>query len=334
MGNKEIDLLEVLAKLWSRWRVILTFVLFFAIAGGAVAFLLPRRYTARCTLGLEAEERTTRISIGGASVFENINVADLRRAGMVSPAMYRDIFYSVPFQRELMYSPLYTDEGGEPVTFYSYLIREEPSHYRPEAGNPAEVGQLTAGEAECLRYLRHAVSIEMNPKDGILKIEAEMPEARMAARLAHKVQDMLPRYIAGVRRAKTQAALDFIEERCREIKAELEQKQKTLIGFREKRKDRTSIQSQTEESMLSNDCELFFSLYSDVFREREKARIQMKEDRPELTVIEPVAEPAAPSAPNRWLIILAAVLLGLLSGCGWILVSPSFRNFREVKKTE
>ncbi len=329
-----MDLLEVLAKLWSRWKVILKFMLVFAIAGVAIAFLLPRKYTARCTLGLEAEDRTTRISVEGMSAFQGMNVADLRNGKIVSPAMYPDILYSVPFQKELMYFPLFTNEGGEPVTFYSYLTNGGTTDYSPDAGNSVGVEQLTAQEVQCLRYLKNAISIKVDPKDGNLKIEVDMPEARMAAQLAHKVQEMLQQYIAKFRIAKAQAALDFIEGRYQEIKAELEQKQKTLIEFREKQKSQTSIQSQTEEKILSNDYELFFSLYSDMVREREKARIQVKENMPVLTVIEPVVEPTAPSRPNRLLIVLASVLLGFLAGCGWILLSPLFRYFRDFKGTE
>lgn len=329
MENEEIDLIEVIAKLWHRKKVILRFILAFLVAGIAIAFLLPRKYTAKCTLGLEAEDRTTRISVEGMSAFQSMNVGDVRNTKNVSPAMYPDILFSVPFQKELIYSPLFVNEKGDTVTFYNYLIKSEINGSYIAA--PNEVEQLTLEEGKCLAYLKKAVTINVNNKDGNLKISVDMPDSKMAAQLTNQIQLMLQHYIAKFRIAKAQAALDFIEERYAEVKGELEQKQQALVEFREKHKDRSSIQLETEEKILTNDYELFFGLYSDIVKQREKAKIQVKEDMPVLTVIEPVVEPMSPSKPQRALILLASLFLGLFTGCGWVLVSPLFRQIREVK---
>ena len=65
MENEEIDLIEVMAKLWHRKKTIMYIALFFLVGGLVLAFFLPRKYTAQCTLGLEMEDRTTRISVEG-----------------------------------------------------------------------------------------------------------------------------------------------------------------------------------------------------------------------------------------------------------------------------
>ena len=140
---------------------------------------------------------------------------------------------------------------------------------------------------------------------------------------------MLQTYIARFRIAKAQAALDFAEERYTEVKNELEKKQQALVQFREKHPDRTSVQLETEEKILTNDYELFFGLYSDIVKQREKAKIQVKEDMPVLTVIEPVVEPTVPSKPQRALIVLAS--LGIFSKCPykiqWHMKMPQYNHF-------
>ena len=144
---------------------------------------------------------------------------------------------------------------------------------------------------------------------------------------------MLQQYIAKFRIAKAQAALDFIEERYIEVKDELEKKQKGLIEFQEKYKSQNSIQLEAEKKILTNDYELFFGLYSDIVRQREKARIQVKEDMPVLTVIEPVVEPTAPSKPHRALIIVASMMIGLFLGCGTVLIQPLLSEIVSTKKS-
>ena len=84
--------------------------------------------------------------------------------------------------------------------------------------------------------------------------------------------------------------------------------------------------------ILTNDYELFFGLYSDIVKQREKAKIQVKEDMPVLTVIEPVVEPTVPSKPQRALIVLASLLLGLFVGCGFVLIQPIFSQIVSSKK--
>ena len=300
MENEEIDLIEVMAKLWHRKKTIMYIALFFLVGGLVLAFFLPRKYTAQCTLGLEMEDRTTRISVEGMSPFQSMPMGDMRNTRIVSPAMYPDIFFSVPFQKELIYSPLYIDERGDTVTFYNYLVSG------PErlalVTDPSQVEQLTEEESKCLAYLKDAFSVKVNNKDGNLKITLDLPDPKLSAYLTNRAQAMLQTYIARFRIAKAQAALDFVEERYTEVK------------------------------ILTNDYELFFGLYSDIVKQREKAKIQVKEDMPVLTVIEPVVEPTVPSKPQRALIVLASLLLGLFVGCGFVLIQPIFSQIVSSKK--
>lgn len=328
--NEKMDVFCAILNLWQQRKTILWFVLVFLVIGTAVAFLLPRKYTAKCTMGLEAEDRTTRISLEGLPGFQTMNMADVRNEKIITPAMYPDILFSVPFQKELIYTPLYVDVQGDTMTFYKYYV----DHYGDLKEKEAEerlgqVEQLTLNEKRCLKYLRQTLKIEINSKNGYLKFSLSMRDPRIAALIAHQVQGMLQKYIAKFRIAKTQAALDFIEERYIEVKKELEQKQQALISFREKHKKDQDAYLQAEEKVLTNDYDLFFELYSNIVKQREKAKIQVKENMPVLTVIEPVVEPTDPSTPSRFLIIFISLVLGGIVGASWVLIKPLFA---EVKK--
>ncbi|MFR6383018.1 MAG: hypothetical protein ACLUOS_13235 [Odoribacter splanchnicus] len=99
-----------MAKQWHRKDNVLVF-----LVGGWFSFLFTKKYTAQCTLGLEMEDRL-RESVSDVAFSE---YADGRYAeyaycfaGYVS-----GYFFSVPFQKELIYSPLYIGERGDTVTF-------------------------------------------------------------------------------------------------------------------------------------------------------------------------------------------------------------------------
>lgn len=322
MENNEIDLIEVIAKLWHRKKIIICFIFTAGLIGIVTAFILPKQYSAQCTLGLETEDKTTRISVEGMSPFQSTTVGDIRNARIVSPAMYPDILFSVPFQKELIYTPLFPTAKGDTLSFYDYFIGGGYQTGEAEVNSQVNVLVLTANEEKCLSYLKNQIEININHKDGNLKLTVNMPEPEIAAGLAQQVQQMLQDYIARFRIAKAQAALDFIEGRYEELKTELEEKQEALIHFRETSKNKNSAQVQAEEKILNNDYELFFGLYSDIVKQREKAKMQVKEDMPVLTVIEPVVLPTAPSKPQRLLIVVASLFLGLFTGCGVVLVQP------------
>lgn len=101
MENEEIDLIEVMAKLWHRKRTIMYIALFFLVGGLVLAFFLPRKYTAQCTLGLEMEDRTTRISVEGMSPFQSMPMGDMRNTRIVSAGYVSGYFFQRTFSERV-----------------------------------------------------------------------------------------------------------------------------------------------------------------------------------------------------------------------------------------
>lgn len=326
MEEQEIDLLEIVSKLWRRRKLILLFMFVFTVIGTGVAFLLPRLYTAKCTLGLELEDKTMRVKVEGLSALQNMNIGDVKEGRVITPGMYPNILYSIPFLKELTYYKLYQGEGKDSVSFYEYYTGSHVQNN--EIVQNSGVQNLSEGESSCIAFLRKNVTLDVINKDGCLRLSVDMPNAFIAAQLADKIQQMLQKYITKFKVAKAQAALDFIDERYIDVKRELENRQQELIAFRERNKGRVAVLLGTEEKILMNDYELFFNLYSDIVRQREQAKILVKENMPVLTLIEPVVMPSSPVKPQRGLIILLSIFLGGFVGSGWVLISGSYKNWK------
>lgn len=331
MNNEEVTLIEALVRLWHRRRTMLCFLLAGLLAGVILAFLLPRKYEVRCTLGLEVEDRTMRVSLEGIPTLQTLNMGNVNNTKVITPEMYPDILYSVPFLKELMYKSLFNPQEGDTTSFYDYYLMRKGMGEDPEMEASASVERLTKNEERCLHYLKNNIKAELRSKEGYLKLTVEMPDPEIAAYLAQEMQQMLQKYITQFRITKAQTALDFIDERYRELKEELEQKQQALVQFQEKNKGQNGILIQTEEKILTNDYELFFQLYSDIVKQREKAKIQVKENMPVLTVIEPVVMPRYPAKPRRGLIIGISLLVALIGGSVWVLSSSIFSDFSKQK---
>lgn len=326
MQEQEIDLIEIVYKLWLRRRCIALFMLIFMIVGVIIVFFIPRQYTAGSTLGLEIENKSMRIRLEGLSAMQNMNVGDVREFRVVTPAMYPNILYSIPFQKELIHKKLILNDGQDSVSFYEYHTKETNKNI---AFTKTKGVQSTSKQEEaCIAFLKEKIELKVIEREGCLKLSVNMPEAVMAAQLAQQAQEMLQKYITEFKIAKVQAALDFIEERYVDVKREMESKQQALIDFQEEKKGRSSIQLEAKEKILNNDYELFFNLYADIVRQREQAKIQVKENMPVLTVIEPVVLPSSPAKPRRIVIVLISLFLGGFLGCGWVLGSDVYRNWQ------
>ena len=328
MQEQEIDLLEVIYKLWNRRKFLFLLVFIFMLTGGIIAFVLPRQYVAECILGLEVVDNTMRVKLEGLSAVQNMNVGNVREVQVVSPSMYPNILYSVPFQKELIHKRLFMGEGQDSLSFYEYFTHSKLADDQQE--NSGGVQNVSPQELSCMASLKKKIVLKIVERDGYLKLSVTMPDAEIAAQMAQQAQEMLQRYITEFKVAKVQATLNFIEERHAEVKQELEKKQQALMVFREKNKENSLLVKKGEEKILNNEYELFFNLYADIVRQREQARMLVKENIPVLTVIEPVVLPSFPAKPNKVLIIAISALIGGFIGCCWVLLASSYRKWKSM----
>jgi uncharacterized protein involved in exopolysaccharide biosynthesis len=148
----------------------------------------------------------------------------------------------------------------------------------------------------------------------------------MAAQVASRVQELLQQYITEFKVKKVQADLEFIEERHAEVKADFEEKQQALASFQDSHRNISTAVARTRESGLQNEYNLAFSLYSELARQMEQARIKVKEDTPVFTIVEPVTVPIERAAPKRAQIMILSLFLGLFAGAGWVLVREYFKG--------
>lgn len=330
MQEQEIDLIEVVYKLWNRRKLIILFTVIFTLAGGVIAYILPRQYVAECILGIESQDNSMRVKVEGMAGVQNMNVGDIKEIRALSPVVYPNILFSVPFQKELIHTKFALKGKNDSISFFEYYTGKSLS----DSGFVKQDGvqNVSFDEAACMAYLKDHITMKVVDRDGYLKLSVSMRNPEVAALLAHKTQEMLQKYITEFKIAKAQVALNFIEGRYVEIKNELEEKQRELIKYREKNKNVPLILKETEEKILLNDYDLFFNLYADILRQREQARIQVKENMPVLTVIEPVVLPDHPVKPKRFLIIFVSMLFGFFIGSGWVLLSSSYSNWKSSNK--
>lgn len=348
--ENEIDLIEVIRKLWAKRKFILKVAVVFACFGILVALFSAKEYTASCIMVPQTGEKGASGGLGGLAAMAGINLGNVGGGDVLSPKIYPKILSSVPFQKELMLEKIKFNEYEQPVRLLDYYTGDEYKKFsltgvilkytiglpgviirairgeQPEVvvpkGSGLPIQTLSRDENLCMKALKDKVVLNVNDKDGVVTLSATMSEPIAAAQLASLVQVMLQRYITEFKIEKAQAKLKFIEERYADAKKQFELKQEELAQFRDANRNFASAIAKTNEERLNNEYSVALGVYSELAKQREQANIQVKEDTPVFTIVEPVTVPSERSKPKRGLIFIAFTFLGGFLGIGLVLVLP------------
>ena len=155
-----------------------------------------------------------------------------------------------------------------------------------------------------------------------------MPEALAAAEIAQKAQDLLQREIIKFKVEKSQADLNFIQERYDVAKSQAEGFQINLAVNTDRFKNLTSSLPQVGTNRVQTKYGIANSVYQDLAKQLEQAKIQVKKDTPVFTIIEPVTIPSESFKPSRIIIIFEWLFLGCVIGICIIFGKQSFSGFK------
>ncbi|WP_294139865.1 Wzz/FepE/Etk N-terminal domain-containing protein [uncultured Sanguibacteroides sp.] len=348
--EQEIDLVEVIRKLWRNRKLILKVTVCFMILGVLVALFSPKVYTAGSTLVPQSGEKNVSGNLSGLASMVGINLGSMNGGEVLSPKIYPKIIASVPFQKELMNTALTFEEIDHPVTLFDYYtndtyekfsligfikkytiglpgvimeaIRGKDTTSIVPTGANSLIQYMTKDELEVSKKLKDIISLNVNDKDGYVQLSAELPEPLAVAQLAQQAQALLQKYITEFKLEKVASNLKFVEDRYNETKNDFEEKQKELARFQDRNKNFSSAMAKIEEERLTAEYTLANNVYNELAKQLEQAKIAVKETTPILTVVDPVVIPNERSKPKRALICILFTFLGGFAGIGVVLGLP------------
>lgn len=354
--EQEIDLVELVQKMWiNRWLIIkVTGV--FVVLGVLVALFSAKVYTASCDIvpdtGKSGNSKMSSLAaLAGVNLGEGTDVTNL------SPLVYQNIMKGTSFRKELMQTKIDFEEVDKPVSFFEYYTSEEynkPSVFsyikkytiglpfvilnaiRGEQPEPdySAIGNsegptmetLSKDEYNALKILEQCVSLTLDNKNGYVTITTNMPEAVASAQLAQATVVLLQKYITEFKIAKVQSNLDFIQSRYNEAKKNFEDIQVRRAAFRDANTNTNKYSARVEAEKLDAEYTLAMNLYSELATQLEQAKIEVKKDTPILTVVRPVTIPYKKSKPQRLQILVVFTFLGVVAGAGLVLGLPMLAN--------
>ena len=339
----EVDFINLARTFWDGRKVIGKLILLCIFIGFFVAILIPNQFTASSTMVPQVSDPKSKLAslsggmsgLTGLAAMAGISL-NTATGSELSPRTYASIISSVPFQMELMKTPLNFEKLDSQVTLYDYYTKirfgnpiikysvglpsliiktikgEKKNKFNTLNSNPLYL--LTEKQIEVQKIIEEQVSIFVNDKDGFVSLSCSLPEAYASAQLAQNAQVLLQRYITEFKIEKARLDEEFIQQRFDEAKKNYRAAQQQLAGFRDRNRNVSQAVAKTEEERLNGEYTLVTGVYSELAKKLEQAKIQVKEETPVFTIIKPVSVPVEKSRPNRPLVLAISAFIGLIAG--------------------
>lgn len=351
--EREIDLIDLIRKLWLERMFILKVTGVFILLGLLTALTGSKEYTASCQFVPQTSKNANNSSMARLTSLAGINMGSLATGEqLLSPLVYPNVLNSIAFKRDLLQTQIRINGEEEPITLLTYLsdkkyrkfsltgtilkytvglpglivhaIKGEPEEQETIADESFVV--LTKEEYTAVRALESVIGIEVEEKKGYIALSAQMPEPYAAAQVAESALELLQKYITEFKVDKVQSNLEFIQERYDELKKEYEEIQEQRAAYKDANQGISTSRARTNLEKLDNQYNLAYSIYSEMATQLEQAKIQVKETTPILTVIDPVSMPIKPSKPRKMMILVGFTFLGGVAACGYVLIAPTLRE--------
>ncbi len=343
LPETEIDFINLARTFWEGRIVIVKLILLGIIVGFFVAILTPNQFTASSTMVPQISDPKSKLAglsgglsgLSGLAAMAGVNLSTTTGSDL-SPKTYSSIISSVPFQLELMKTPLNFEKLDSQVTLYDYYTKikfgnpfvkytvglpsliikaikgEKKTKFNTSKENPLYL--LTEKQIEVQKIIEKQVGIFVNDKDAQVSLSCSLPEAYAAAQLTQNAQQLLQRYITEFKIEKAKIDQEFIQQRYDEAKKNYQSAQQELASFRDRNKFMSTAVAKSEEERLYGEYTLVTGVYSELAKKLEQAKITVKEETPVFTIIKPVSVPIEKSTPNRPLILAISAFIGLIAG--------------------
>lgn len=353
-----IDIMALVKGLWDGRKTIIIVTAVFMVLGLVAALTMKRTYTVSTVMVPQMNSRSNS-SLTSLATLAGFDLGMINNnSGDISPLVYPQIVSSVPFRKELIYTPFHYEKADTAVTMYTYakeyakptvmsyvlkytiglpgvilgaLRKEKPEMEIPSAGegnNEPKPILLTKDEEKLIKVISQNVGLAVDKKEGYITLTVVGSEPIQTAEMALKAQKLLQSEVTRFRTEKAQYNLDYIQARYDEIKKEAEAYQAQLATVRDRSQNMATTRARIEQERIQSKYNVANTIYAEMAKQLEQAKMQVKRDTPVLAVVQPVTVPHKPSNSRAKTLIVWTFLGGIL-GCGIVLGKSYLPKIKE-----
>lgn len=362
--SDEIDLKDLFIKIWAQRKLILIVTGIAIVIGLLVAFLSPVEYSASCTVVPQQTEKSGSNLAGIASMM-GVNLGSGMSGETLSPTVYPNIVKSAPYCSDIMQTKITTKKSSVPITLYEYYTKDEYRDKNPfsiiakytiglpgtilsaiTSNDSEDLGQaiysdtitgkvisLSEDERKVYEIIRNNIQLELNSKDGYIVLGYSFGEPEAVAQITQNLYTTLDKYVRNYKAQKAEDNLIFVQSSYEDARADFLRKQSELAAFQDANRDLSTASARAILRRLNSEYDIAFTVYNELAKQLEQAKLAVKQSIPVLTVIDPVVVPNQKSAPRRAMILIVFTFLGVIIGIGWVFIKPFIDDLRSSVRT-
>ena len=353
--SDEMNLAELLKKLWQGRKITITLSVVFALLGILFALSSPNIYSATTTfLPKGKSSGSAGGSLSGLASLAGITLGGLSvNDSEVPPTLYPMLIKSNPFVESLL--EVKVPKNGAMILLKDYLIdtsstldilgtikkytiglpgiikkglvSENPEH--ANLNNPGSIKKLTVKEEGIYNRVKNLITLTVDKREGFVTISAAAENPEIAGILAQKAQYLLQQKVIDFKIKNAQELLTFTENLYAEKKIAFEVLQDELATFQDQHQHISSGLFENKLSRLESELAIASAVNEELAKQVEQARIQVRKDAPVFTIIDPVVIPNQKSSPKRTKIVLEFTFFGFVLGISYALIKEPFTNIRK-----
>ncbi len=324
--DDEIDLVEILKKIYQSRKFILIISFSFALLGVAVAMLSPIKFSSE-TIFITQNQESNSSSLSGVASLVGINLGASNFGGDLPSSMYPQVTQSPKFKRLLLNSNIDFDNK---INLKQYLI----DYYKLNAENDKINSDLYVSELEnaCFEIINEIISVNVNQKDGFITLSSTLPVAEYSAILTKKAKEILQEIIINNKIESANQNLIFSQQQLEEKKLIFDEIQAKLAYFSDSNLNSVNSFVINEKDKLEAEFQIINAVVTELSKQVEQVKLQVSKDTPVFSTIQEAVIPNKRTSPKRTQLVIIFGFLGLVISTGFILTKDIlFDVFDEVK---
>lgn len=333
------DILKIIKRVFKKSRlyllVIFTSFTFFSI----IQYLnSPIEYTANAKV-LIGESSTNSNAINGAiGSYLGLNLSN-NSDNFFGPDMYKDIIESQAFLYDLVTTEL-TLTKNKKITILDYFelpdvkknyknsIYNLIPHFKNDViiENKSKIDSITnqiknkvtpeiifsnqappivempSNVVNAIENMKSRINIDIKGKN--IKIFVKMPDKFTSAIVAKFVIEKIINYVTVYKTIKQKRNVIFLESKVKEAELNYKNAQNKQADYKDNSLGVILIKAQTNEQILNNQMTIAFNIYSQLLMQLEQAKVDLNQETPIFSSIEPIGIPSIKSDPSLLKIFL------------------------------
>lgn len=318
-SEKEIDLIELINVVWKQRKDIIKWGVIGGVIGIIIAFSIPKEYTSTARVAPEEQQKMGSSMGMLASMMGSRPSTDF---AAINSAVYQDILISTPFVME--FANIMVEVEEEKMPLHEYLLKNQSKPWWSyifaipgkviglfSSSNEQTFDESIRQQQIFVGTFNKSIMIEQDDDTRIFTLSSTFQDPTVAQMVLDTMLVKLQDYMNGYHTAKTKETIKTNTVMLDEAKQKYYNAEEAYAKAIDNNHNLISKAANLKLDRLANEKSLAFQIYQQIALQVESDKLKLQDQKQIATVIEPTSTPTIPSAPRKFIIIVA---FGMLAG--------------------